>query len=72
MTDNGSRSRFKTKVRRLYDIANVLTAIGLIKKIYLFDRSLKKPIFKYFGPDVESTESFDAGKYFFLFTSSIK
>ncbi|XP_008560220.1 transcription factor E2F7 [Microplitis demolitor] len=60
MTDNGSRSRFKTKVRRLYDIANVLTAIGLIKKIYLFDRSLKKPIFKYFGPDVESTESFDA------------
>ncbi|KAH0557869.1 transcription factor E2F8-like [Cotesia glomerata] len=59
MGDTGSRSRFKTKVRRLYDIANVLTAIGLIKKIYLFDRALKKPIFKYFGPDVESTESFD-------------
>lgn len=51
--DGSAGSRFKTKVRRLYDIANVLTAIGLIKKVYMYDRSIRKPVFKYIGPDVE-------------------
>ncbi|XP_012260402.2 transcription factor E2F8-like [Athalia rosae] len=47
------RSRFKTKVRRLYDIANVLTAIGLIKKVSRSDSTIRKPIFKYTGPDID-------------------
>ncbi|KAK0183009.1 hypothetical protein PV327_001088 [Microctonus hyperodae] len=54
--DNASRSRFKTKVRRLYDIANVLTAIGLIKKVDMNDRIMKKPVFKYIGPHVDTVD----------------
>ncbi|XP_043267251.1 transcription factor E2F7-like [Venturia canescens] len=54
--DGNVGSRIKTKVRRLYDIANVLTAIGLIKKIYMYDRTIRKPVFKYIGPDVECVE----------------
>lgn len=51
-TDNASKSRFTTKVRRLYDIANVLTAIGLIDKVHTYDRAMRKPVFKYIGPNV--------------------
>ncbi|PSN45327.1 hypothetical protein C0J52_18060 [Blattella germanica] len=46
--------RFKTKVRRLYDIANVLTSLGLICKVPSVDNSLRKPAFKYIGPQVEA------------------
>ncbi|KAJ9588136.1 hypothetical protein L9F63_018494, partial [Diploptera punctata] len=46
--------RFKTKVRRLYDIANVLTSLGLICKVPSCDSSLRKPAFKYTGPQVET------------------
>lgn len=60
-TDNSVRSRFKTKVRRLYDIANVLTAIGLIKKVSMADSPIRKPVFKYTGPDVDYVD-FDAGE----------
>lgn len=59
--DTSVRSRFKTKVRRLYDIANVLTAIGLIKKVSVSDSSIRKPIFKYTGPDVDYMD-FDTGE----------
>ena len=47
-------SRYKTKVLRLYDIANVLSAIGLIEKVDLFNCIIRKPIFKYTGPNFES------------------
>ncbi|KAJ8676318.1 hypothetical protein QAD02_012105 [Eretmocerus hayati] len=47
------QSRFKTKVRRLYDIANVLSAIGLIEKVDLYNCAIRKPIFKYTGPKVD-------------------
>ncbi|XP_063985798.1 transcription factor E2F8-like isoform X2 [Diachasmimorpha longicaudata] len=57
ITDNASRSRSKTKVRRLYDIANVLTAIGLIKKVHMDERTIRKPVFKYVGPDVEVVDT---------------
>ncbi|XP_015113365.1 transcription factor E2F8 [Diachasma alloeum] len=57
ITDNASRSRSKTKVRRLYDIANVLTAIGLIKKVHMDERTIRKPVFKYVGPDVEVADT---------------
>ncbi|XP_069084892.1 transcription factor E2F7 isoform X1 [Pleurodeles waltl] len=47
VTDQG---KFKTKVRRLYDIANVLTSLGLIKKVHVTEERGRKPAFKWIGP----------------------
>lgn len=47
--------RLKTKVRRLYDIANVLTSLGLITKVETQTSSLRKPVFAYTGPSVQMT-----------------
>lgn len=47
------RSSFKTKVRRLYDISNVLSAIGLIEKVDLYNSAIRKPVFKYTGPVID-------------------
>ncbi|XP_026183266.1 transcription factor E2F7 [Mastacembelus armatus] len=55
--DSSSHSKYKTKVRRLYDIANVLTSLGLIKKVHVQGR---KPAFKWLGP-VEFNNSGNAG-----------
>lgn len=41
--------KHKSKVRRLYDIANVFISIGLIEKVS-GNLILKKPVFKYVGP----------------------
>uniref|UniRef100_A0A8C7JUB3 Transcription factor E2F7 n=1 Tax=Oncorhynchus kisutch TaxID=8019 RepID=A0A8C7JUB3_ONCKI len=38
------------KVRRLYDIANVLTSLGLIKKVHVREERGRKPAFKWIGP----------------------
>ncbi|KAJ6651598.1 hypothetical protein lerEdw1_020799 [Lerista edwardsae] len=38
------------KVRRLYDIANVLTSLGLIKKVHVTEERGRKPAFKWIGP----------------------
>ncbi|CAD8061514.1 unnamed protein product [Paramecium sonneborni] len=43
------QNKLKTKVRRLYDIANVLKSIGLIKKTHLI--SSKKPAFQWVGEE---------------------
>ncbi|CAD8140000.1 unnamed protein product [Paramecium pentaurelia] len=43
------QNKLKTKVRRLYDIANVLKSIGLIKKTHLV--SSKKPAFQWVGKE---------------------
>ncbi|CAD8043231.1 unnamed protein product [Paramecium primaurelia] len=43
------QNKLKTKVRRLYDIANVLKSIGLIKKTHL--ASSKKPAFQWVGKE---------------------
>lgn len=40
--------KLKTKIRRLYDIANVLTSLGLIKKCR---SESKKPAFQWVGLD---------------------
>ncbi|XP_028255105.1 transcription factor E2F7 isoform X3 [Parambassis ranga] len=48
--DSSSHSKYKTKVRRLYDIANVLTSLGLIKKVYVREERGKKPAFRWLGP----------------------
>lgn len=39
-------NRLKTKIRRLYDIANILCSLGLIEKTHLVDGS-RKPAFKW-------------------------
>ncbi|XP_053575762.1 transcription factor E2F7 isoform X2 [Bombina bombina] len=48
--DVADHSKFKTKVRRLYDIANVLTSLGLIKKVHVTEERGRKPAFKWIGP----------------------
>ncbi|KAJ3612314.1 hypothetical protein NHX12_020590 [Muraenolepis orangiensis] len=44
-----SHSKYKTKVRRLYDIANVLTSLALIRKVHVQDQG-RKPAFQWLGP----------------------
>ncbi|XP_048358183.1 transcription factor E2F7 isoform X2 [Sphaerodactylus townsendi] len=48
--DTADHSKFKTKVRRLYDIANVLTSLELIKKVHVTEERGRKPAFKWIGP----------------------
>ncbi|XP_067856126.1 transcription factor E2F7 [Heptranchias perlo] len=48
--DSADNSKFKTKIRRLYDIANVLTSLGLIKKVHVTEERGRKPAFKWVGP----------------------
>ncbi|NXG49885.1 E2F7 factor, partial [Psilopogon haemacephalus] len=48
--DTVDHSKFKSKVRRLYDIANVLTSLGLIKKVHVTEERGRKPAFKWIGP----------------------
>ncbi|KAI6242599.1 hypothetical protein M3Y99_00164000 [Aphelenchoides fujianensis] len=49
--DPPSRSR----CRRLYDIANVLVAMGLIKKVHYLFGTKKIPLFVYCGPEPSET-----------------
>jgi len=59
----GSKTgRFKTTVRRLYDIANVLASLGLICKVQSIESSGRKPAFKYTGPSVEVASFADEGE----------
>jgi len=48
----------KTKVRRLYDICNVLTSLRMIEKVKLPDTS--KPAFKWLGVTAETEAIFDS------------
>eukprot|EP00736_Rhodelphis_marinus_P012452 Rmarinus@m.12835 len=43
-------TKLKTKVRRLYDIANILSSLNLIEKIQLAES--RKPAFKWIGVDL--------------------
>ncbi|NXX15081.1 E2F8 factor, partial [Podargus strigoides] len=45
------KSKFKTKTRRLYDIANVLSSLGLIKKVSVTDERSRKSAFEWTGPE---------------------
>ncbi|GAB5365164.1 hypothetical protein AAMO2058_001033500 [Amorphochlora amoebiformis] len=45
-----TKNMYKSKVRRLYDIANVLTSLNLIQKIHLVDT--RKPAFMWVGAGV--------------------
>jgi len=44
---NKKEQKLKTKIRRLYDIANVLSSLGLIEKCQAINS--KKPAFKWIG-----------------------
>lgn len=48
-------AKCKTKVRRLYDIANILTSLNLIKKVHISSGSGKKSAFLWTGPDISAT-----------------
>lgn len=52
--DRTENAKFKTKIRRLYDIANILTSLNLIRKVHVTEIRGRKPAFKYIGPDVDS------------------
>ncbi|KAL8169749.1 UNVERIFIED_CONTAM: hypothetical protein K2H54_056568 [Gekko kuhli] len=52
--ENLDKNKFKTKIRRLYDIANVLSSLDLIKKVHVTEEKGRKPAFKWTGPDVFS------------------
>lgn len=41
---------FAAKVRRLYDIANVLRSLKLIEKFHVTEAGGRKPAFKWIGP----------------------
>jgi hypothetical protein len=58
--------QLKTKVRRLYDIANILTSLGLICKVRSYDINIRKPAFRYTGPQVEAAYFSDQGKSIFF------
>ncbi|KAG7249850.1 hypothetical protein CRUP_006130, partial [Coryphaenoides rupestris] len=45
-----SHSKYKTKVRRLYDIANVLSSLSLIRKVHVREDRGRKPAFQWLGP----------------------
>ncbi|XP_075530431.1 uncharacterized protein LOC142563722 isoform X1 [Dermacentor variabilis] len=48
---------YKTKIRRLYDIANILTSLGLIRKVTVTESRGRKSAFKYIGPDIGSANT---------------
>ncbi|XP_076002958.1 transcription factor E2F8 [Genypterus blacodes] len=45
------KNKFKTKVRRLYDIANVLRSLKLIEKVHVTEERGRKPAFEWVGPE---------------------
>ncbi|KAF1765075.1 hypothetical protein GCK72_005026 [Caenorhabditis remanei] len=49
----------RSRCRRLYDIANVLVALGLIKKVHYLFGTKKIPLFVYCGPEPDENASFD-------------
>ncbi|XP_014597353.1 transcription factor E2F8 isoform X1 [Equus caballus] len=52
-----NKSKFKTKIRRLYDIANVLRSLDLIKKVHVTEERGRKPAFKWIGPEISPNPS---------------
>ncbi|KAI5276291.1 transcription factor E2F8 [Manis pentadactyla] len=52
-----NKSKFKTKIRRLYDIANILSSLDLIKKVHVTEERGRKPAFKWTGPEISLNPS---------------
>ena len=57
------------KIRRLYDIANILSSLELICKVHVTGVRGRKPAFQYIGPAVELDDDVMSG--WSLFTSSV-
>ncbi|KAM6158522.1 transcription factor E2F8 [Rhynchocyon petersi] len=55
--EDSDKSKFKTKIRRLYDIANVLSSLDLIKKVHVTEERGRKPAFKWTGPEISPKPS---------------
>ncbi|XP_025097064.1 transcription factor E2F7-like isoform X2 [Pomacea canaliculata] len=55
--DKQESSKFKTKIRRLYDIANILTSLRLIKKVHVIEIRGRKPAFEYIGPELDTLDN---------------
>lgn len=47
---------FLAKIRRLYDISNVLSSLKLIKKVHVTEERGRKPAFKWTGPENLSSQ----------------
>ena len=57
-------SLFLAKVRRLYDIANILTSLGLItKKVFIGPHHIKKPGYAWSGPTIPDIDAVCKYKY---------
>ncbi|XP_063802459.1 transcription factor E2F8 [Pseudophryne corroboree] len=54
--DDLDKSKFKTKIRRLYDIANVLSSLNLIKKVHVTEERGRKPAFQWTGPETATEQ----------------
>lgn len=50
-------AKYKTKVRRLYDIANILTSINFLEKCVSYEDATKKAAYKWVGVDLNSINS---------------
>ncbi|XP_031551622.1 uncharacterized protein LOC116288899 [Actinia tenebrosa] len=51
------KAKYKTKVRRLYDIANILSSLQLIQKVHIHNiQSGRKPGFRWIGIDLDSLD----------------
>ena len=60
-------SVMKTRIRRLYDIANILQSLQLIQKVQVTEASgIKKPAFQYIGPDLDAIGKFFMRLFWFL------
>ena len=53
---------FSAKIRRLYDIANILATLNLIRKIRITDIRDRKPTYQYIGPVLEQVHELN-GRY---------
>lgn len=53
-------AKYKTKVRRLYDIANILTSIDFLAKCHLSESGSKKAAYRWIGLDLKSLSCSDA------------
>lgn len=53
LSESGDEKKQKTKVRRLYDIANILCSLHLIEKVSVFERG-RKSAFRWIGLDLSS------------------
>ena len=50
----GPENKAKCKVRRLYDISNILNSLGLVEKTFVSDTGLgRRTAFRWIGVDVQ-------------------